>query len=1179
MKSKLKLEPKVANQATLKTRLIKYGGGSLAIMSLLGVAMWFYMQIGNQENTMASTGNMAPPNDVKSGAIWLTDLYEDQSAHAAFTNENASSDAVYGTCFNSGADQGVWFKFRALYSDATITVKTGGTLGSIRIIEIALFDTMDNEVACNIASGTGAATITPNTLIQDEWYYLLVNSKTKADTGTFTLYINNVSPVKYYVRKDDDWNKTSTWSTSGYNGSAASSLPSKENVVFIKDADGDITVKNYTAECAGLVMTAGNKKSKLKLKNNGTLKVYGHLHMDNNANKELEINAENATLYVQDSLTLDKRGGSKYAEIDFNNSDLEVEKSFKVTHSNGKSPRIYFDNNSTATIGEDFILSKTGGYNNFDFESKKTDISIGGDMLVEYAGGSGVFYYDFKENANMSVGGDVSFLKKGGSNSLDVYFDDRVNVSVGGNFNYHQINGSGTIYFDFRKNSNLNVSGNMSFLKNGGSNNFQITINDHVNVTSGGNVEVEYASGSSNLAFQVKKYSNFTVGSDMNLKKTGGNNVFDIDFDDHSTVVVNGNFELSQSNGYSNVMFDFKKYSTFSVSGNAQFLKSGGTNNFDIEFDDHSTANIGGNLVAEYSGGSANYYYYFKKTSTLAVGGNMTISKTGGNNNLNVKFDDKVDVDVAGNAYFSLDGGYSQYVFNVSNNTTMDIAGDLTVRETGGTNDFDFIVGTSSSSKNDTLRVGGDFKFGADNGSSSSFKADITVSRSARVELGGDLSALTGKGRLNFSYDQSQLILNGNQQQTIEGESLSGSLIIKYRNVLVNNSYRGVNDTAAAVVINSDVELEEALDLQNGILRMPASAALTFDRYMTLNGGSDSSYIDGKVIKLGSDNMLIPLGDEGVYAPIELKNYSNSSSTNSFSVQYIREPYPDTAVGPGLSHISNIEYWTVEKLSGSSSLKVKIVLHWQNGTAEGISDLNDLVIARYDGTQWVAVQPVSINGSTSQGSIETNYGQGGFGPYTFGSIGGGNVLPIKLNYFNAEAKKDGTVLLSWETAMERNNDFFTLERSYDGQVFEEIATVNGAGNSDAALDYSYVDESPGFGNIYYRLKQTDYDGQYEYFEVRSVFIEAPGDKLEISELYPVPFSNQMTLVINSGKDEPVRIELTSMSGSQIPLRSLSLQPGRNVITLTDLGHLPPGAYILTITSSEKQISKKLLKAQ
>ncbi len=1127
MRTKLKLEPKVVTQTTLKTRLIKYGGGGLAILSVIGAIMWFYLQVGDQEQSMASTGGIAPANDTKSGAVWLTDLYEDQSAFAAFTNENATTDAVSGSCFNSGSGQGVWFKFKALYSDATITVKTGSALGSIQNLEIALFDAADNEVSCAVASGSSFATITTSALTTDSWYYLLVNSKTSADTGTFTLYINNVSPVKYYVRRDDDWDKNSTWSTSGYGGPAASSIPGKANVVFIKDADGDVKIDNITAECAGLIIESGSKKSKLEIESNGKLNVFGRLFMDGSASssKELEVKVDNAVLYVQDSFLLEKNNGSKEAKIKVKNSKLTVEKTFMVKHSGGKYPKIEFENSDTVDIGEDVILVKDGGYGGYKFNLENTNINVSGDFLVVFSSGSGTYSFDFKDNSTFNVNGNATFLKNGGSNTLDVLFEQNISSSIGGNLEVKFESGSSNFYFEFKDNCSVAVSGDYNIIKDGGNNKLSVIMEDGMSFNVAGDHIVKYLSGSSNLEYRFKKNSTLIIGGDLN------------------------------------------------------FEKDGGTNNLDIEIDENVNASVAGDMDVIYSGGSASLYLDFKNNSTLSIGRDMTMTKSGGSSKLQVKFEENCDIFIGRNAYLSLDGGSSTYDFYLRKNSTMKVDSNITLRETGGSNDFDFVVGSSSSSEKDTLSVGGDFRFGADNGNSSNYKLDASFNRSSRFTLMGDIIALTNKGRLNFKDDQAKLLLLGEQQQSIAGEVLSGDLVVKYRNIYVNNHYGGPSDTAAAVIVNGSVTIEEELELVDGIVRVNSPDAITFDKNMTLSGGSDSSFIDGAVIKEGSYNMLIPIGDEGVYAPVELNDYSNSSSSNKMKVQYIRDPYADTSLGSGLAGVSKIEHWNIEKVNGSSSLKVKIVLHWSDGAASGISDLNDLAIAHYDGSEWVAVQPASINGTVTQGSIGSNYGQNGFGPYTFGTTGGGNVLPIKLNDFSVSLQNDQSVLLSWETAMEHNNDFFTLERSYDGRYFEEIGTVRGAGNSDMPLSYTYVDEAPGSGNIYYRLKQTDYDGQFEYFNVEQVYIEAISSSMEIEEVYPVPFSDQLTLILESGIDAEVRVDLVAMGGTQIPVMVAELHSGRNSIQLANLGNLPPGAYVLTITSSDKQISTKVLKAR
>ncbi len=1128
MRTKMKLEPKVVTQTTLKTRLIKYGGGGLAILSVIGAIMWFYLQVGDQEQSMASTGGFVPANDTKTGAVWLTDLYEDQSAFAAFSNENATSDAVSGSCFSNGSGQGVWFKFKALYSDATITVKTGAALGTIQNLEVALFDSSDNEIACANASGSGFATLTPSSLTPDSWYYLLVNSKTQADTGTFTLYINNVSPVKYYIRRDDDWDKTSTWSTSGYGGPAASTLPGKANVVFIKDADGDVKIDNYTAECAGLIIESGSKKSKLQIKSNGRLNVYGKLFMDgtNSSSKELEIKVDDAVLYVRDSFIHEKSTGSKESKITVKKSTLTVKRTFMVRHSGGRNPKIQFENCDTVDIGEDMILVKEGGYGGYDFNLENTNLNIGTDFFLEFSNGSGTYSFDFKDNSTFNVDGSATFLKNGGSNKLDILFEQNITANIGGNLELTFESGSSSFDFEFRNNCTVGISGDFNILKDGGSNKLTVKLEDAMNFNIAGNHSIKYQSGSSSLAYRFKKNSILTVGGEM------------------------------------------------------AFEKSGGANNLDIEIEDNVNATVSGNFNILYSAGNAGVYFDLNNNSSLSVGHDLIMSKSGGTSKLRIKFEESSNIVVGGNAYFSLDGGSSTYDFYLRKNSVMRIDSNLTLRETGGSNDFDFIVGSNNSSEKDTLIVGGDLKFGADNGNTAIFKVEAFFNRSSRFILKGNITALTDKGRLDFLNDRAELILAGHNQQIIEGENLSGNLIVKYRNISIQNSYNPSSDTAGAVIFKGPIELEERLELLDGILKAEnAAATLTFDRNMTLAGGSDSSYINGAVIKEGSYNMLIPIGDEGVYAPIELKDYSNSNSGNKFKVEYIRDPYSDTSLGSGLAGVSKIEHWTVEKMSGSSSLKVKIALHWQDGAASGISDLSDLAMARYDGSEWVAVQPTSINGTVTRGSIESNYGQGGFGPYTFGTIGGGNVLPIKLNYFSAELYDDQQVMLRWETAMERNNDFFTIERSYDGQLFEVIATIKGAGNSDIPLAYSYVDEAPGSGYIYYRLKQTDYDGQFEYFNVEQVFIEAATTSLEIQEVFPVPFSDQMTLVLESGIDAEVQIDLITMSGSQIPLMMANIHSGRNTIYLGGLGRLPKGAYVLTVTSSDKQISTKVLKAR
>ena len=111
----------------------------------------------------------------------------------------------------------------------------------------------------------------------------------------------------------------------------------------------------------------------------------------------------------------------------------------------------------------------------------------------------------------------------------------------------------------------------------------------------------------------------------------------------------------------------------------------------------------------------------------------------------------------------------------------------------------------------------------------------------------------------------------------------------------------------------------------------------------------------------------------------------------------------------------------------------------------------------------------------------------------FGS-GGGSSLPIILTSFTGEATENGSVNLNWEVLSQVNNDYFTIERSLDCREWEIVGKINGAGTNNMEMNYNLLDGHPHLGLSYYRLSQTDYDGNYEIF---------PPISIEVSDEYTV----------------------------------------------------------------------------
>lgn len=220
---------------------------------------------------------------------------------------------------------------------------------------------------------------------------------------------------------------------------------------------------------------------------------------------------------------------------------------------------------------------------------------------------------------------------------------------------------------------------------------------------------------------------------------------------------------------------------------------------------------------------------------------------------------------------------------------------------------------------------------------------------------------------------------------------------------------------------------------------------------------------------------------------------------------------------------------------------------------------------------------VNVDGTLDVGE-DINVGNGsvltGSGTVTFGgdcNDNGGTFcesgpLPIELLFFKAEVINN-QVRLNWATASEENFDFFSIERSEDGQEFYEIDKVQGNGFSDIIINYEYLDSSPVPGRSFYRLKAVDFDGSFEYFEIKSVTIDTFG-----VEIYPNPLNNYYYNVwINLDNNLPAQLKVFDTQGKLIS--NYHLTSGLNQLDL--LGH-PPGVYLVVVYSGALEYRDKLI---
>ena len=157
-----------------------------------------------------------------------------------------------------------------------------------------------------------------------------------------------------------------------------------------------------------------------------------------------------------------------------------------------------------------------------------------------------------------------------------------------------------------------------------------------------------------------------------------------------------------------------------------------------------------------------------------------------------------------------------------------------------------------------------------------------------------------------------------------------------------------------------------------------------------------------------------------------------------------------------------------------------------------------------------------------------------------------SMLPVELLYFGAYLNDiDRVVDLYWTTETEIENDYFTIQRSVNGQSWEDIGVVDGAGTSLIPINYTEVDIDPYYGDSYYRLKQTDFNGDFTYSPVVSVY-QGGGNDLVI---YPNPVNagddlnldfNQLVITFPDIVDTDFLVQIYTVEGKQMYSRTVDL---------------------------------------
>lgn len=518
------------------------------------------------------------------------------------------------------------------------------------------------------------------------------------------------------------------------------------------------------------------------------------------------------------------------------------------------------------------------------------------------------------------------------------------------------------------------------------------------------------------------------------------------------------------------------------------------------------------------------------------------------------------------NAYFT-GGNITDGTVNITNIQSMQNAtftGPLTIEKTGGSNNtlaggntFNSAV-TIINSSNSLFRlansVGDDYNGVInfrENGS-----GQLEPAYNGNNTFSGDISTNNTSNPVSFGEGSGIVIIDGSGFQEFVGNAQMPIL-----NKLT------INKNGTFYINNLNIFIANTLSFTSGVFLTGVNREIIFGDNATHTGAKNSSHISGPVTKRGNDAFVFPTGDGILYAPIGIS--APASTGDAFTAQYFNTPYSNiTSLGSGLNNVSSEEHWILDRTSGTSNVNVTMYYHVDR--SGGISQQTDLRVSRWNGSQWVSHGNGGTSGTNTNGNVISSAAITDFSPFTLGSSTTLNPLPVQLLNFNA-IPLTSSVKVIWSTTSELNNDFFVVEKSIDGKLWNEIGRVEGADNSNSVSKYMLVDNAPVIGLQYYRLKQVDQNGEFTYSHIASArFTEELVDVVTIS---PNPAKDIFNVMLLNNEDENASVAIINSLGQTV----LQFDHIQSSILTIDMKDLSNGVYALQVTQNGLTTSNKLIK--
>jgi len=388
---------------------------------------------------------------------------------------------------------------------------------------------------------------------------------------------------------------------------------------------------------------------------------------------------------------------------------------------------------------------------------------------------------------------------------------------------------------------------------------------------------------------------------------------------------------------------------------------------------------------------------------------------------------------------------------------------------------------------------------------------------------------------------------------------------------------KAANET---VLLQQNTSITNLLDLQLGRLNLNSYTLNlgTTTSDVTITGANDYSYVItwasstpvGEIIHQVNSNTgtyEFPVGDDSYFTPASVTFSAGTLSNSTLSGAVRAEAHPN--LGSAMSYINR--YWSINE-NDIVDPEYGVEFDYVDSDVEG--DDGILYPFKYNAAGWIGCiesPAVYTSGSGSHNALTNKAVWTGLDVFSdFTAIGDGSPLPIELLNFTAIANKQ-VVDLEWITASETNNNYFTVERSQDAINFEEVLTKAGAGNSNQVLYYQDNDKDPHKGISYYRLKQTDFNGDFSY---SNLVVVQFGNQLNFDAVvFGNAYNSEIAQIKFLNNEKPIQIDIIDVSG-RIVFSEQVVSKDIQEIKSINFQNFKQGLYLLRFTSGEMIVVKR-----